>query len=555
MKFEMRVGGRKVEVEENAVDRAIRFLSPARANDRARARMAAAVAGGYVGASTSRRQTLTWQAQKGDADAVVLYDLPSLRERSRDLVRNEPLAGGAIATVVTNVVGTGLRMKSQIDRDALNLTEEQADAWESQAEREWSLWSESTECDLARTLNFRGLQDLACRQTLENGDVFTLMPQVRRPGSPYGLKLQMVEGDRVCNKDGIPDSPSLAGGVRRDGNGAPESYDVMDQHPGSVFFRMTQRSWTTVPAFTATGRRNVIHLFKPSRPGQTRGVPYLAPVIEPLKQLGRYTEGELMATVVSSMFTVFVKSESGGTTLSPMVPTEGVGGAGTTAPGEDYKLAAGAILDLAKGEEIQIANPSRPNPGFDPFVMAVLRQIGVGLELPFEVLVKHFTASYSAARAALLEAWRFFRTRREWLATYFCQPVYENFMDEAVARGRIKAPGYFADPLIRKAYLGSEWTGPAPGQIDPGKEIGAAKERVALGVSTVEKETAELTGGDFERNLPQIRKERRLLKEAGLLGTEPEAPAPADGGKGMAMPADPGKAPQDEDQPEKGDEP
>jgi len=136
MKYEARIGSRSVSVEENLVDRVIRYLDPARANRRVAARFSAAVAGGYIGASTTRRQTLSWPAQKGDADAVILSDLPTLRERSRDLLRNEPLAVGAVNTVVTNVVGTGLKLKSQIDRDVLKLTEEAADAWKAQTERE-----------------------------------------------------------------------------------------------------------------------------------------------------------------------------------------------------------------------------------------------------------------------------------------------------------------------------------------------------------------------------------------------------------------------------------
>ncbi|MBE0568735.1 MAG: phage portal protein [Deltaproteobacteria bacterium] len=545
----MRVGGRKVSIEENAVDRAIRFLSPARANDRARARMAAAVAGGYIGASTSRRQTMSWQAQKGDADAVVLSDLPTLRERSRDLMRNAPLAVGAVSTVITNVIGTGLRHKSRIDRDGLRLTEAHADAWEASVDREWLLWSESAECDMARTLRFKEIMELAFRQTLENGDVFALMPNLIRTGSPYGLKIQLVEGDRVCNANDARDAVGLAGGVARDKNGAPTAYHILNQHPGSSFYRTSERSWTVVPAFGKTGRRNVIHLFKTLRPGQSRGVPYLAPVIEPLKQLDRYTEAEIMAAVVSGMFTVFVKSETGGTSLSPMEPSAETGG---SASDDDFKMASGAILNLAKGEEIQTANPMRPNAGFDPFVMSVLRQIGVALELPFEVLIKHFTASYSAARSALLEAWKFFRSRREWIAQNFCQAVYENWMDEAVALGRVKAPGYFADPLIRQAYLWADWIGPAPGQIDPLKEITAAEKRVALTVSTRLEETMALTGGDWEDNVRQAAKERRMLKEADLVEVAPAAPGKTHG----AEPPEPEEkeAPEDEDQVERGEE-
>ena len=529
---------KKIAVERTLVDRMIQYIDPVRAARRYRARISLAVAGGYIGASTTRRPTLTWRAQKGDADAVLLFDLPTLRERSRDLLRNAPLAVGAVNTVVTNVVGTGLKLKSQIDRDALKMTEDQADAWESQAEREWKLWSDSQECDVARTLNFCGMQEMGFRQTLENGDVFALLPNIVRPGSPYGLKLQMVEGDRVCNPDGKQDTATLAGGVERDENGAPLRYHILNQHPGSAYFSRAAVRWDAREAFGKTGRRNVIHLFCPTRPGQSRGVPYLAPVIEPLKQLDRYTEAEIMAAVVSGMFTVFVRSEKGDLgDLNPMAPTSETGSKTTD---EDYKLSSGAIVGLPKGMEIQTADPTRPNTAFDPFVMAILRQVGVALELPFEVLIKHFTASYSAARAALLEAWRFFRCRRNWLSVNLCFPVYEAWMDEAVALGRIKAPGYFADPLLRKAYLGAEWIGPAPGQIDPGKEIDAAEKRINVGVSTVERETVELTGGDFERNIPQITKERRMLKEAGLT-PEPKPPV---------VPAKPPEPPSNPDKPE-----
>ena len=548
MKFETRIGGRRFSVEENLVDRAIRFLDPARANNRAHARMAAAVAGGYIGASATRRPTLSWRAQKGDADAVVLYDLPTLRERSRDLMRNAPLACGAVSTVITNVIGTGLRHKSRIDRDGLKMSEQQADAWEATADREWLLWSESTECDLARTLRFKEIAELAFRQALENGDVLALMPNLTRAGSPYGLKVQLVEGDRICNKNLAADTPTLAGGVERDKNGAPVAYHVLDQHPGSVHYRTGDRSWTIVPAFGKTGRRNAILLFKMLRPGQSRGVPYLAPVIEPLKQLDRYTEAEIMAAIVAGMFTVFVKSETGGTSLSPMEPTTEVGGSTSD---DDYKLASGAILNLGRGEEIQTANPTRPNTGFDPFVMAILRQVGVALELPFEVLIKHFTASYSAARSALLEAWKFFRLRREWIAQNFCQVVYENFMDEAVALGRISAPGYFADPLIRQAYLWADWIGPAPGQIDPLKEVQAAEKRVDLTVSTRLEETMALTGGDWEDNMRQLSKEHKMLKEAGISTSASSSQPPATGkGNGASPSGEKLEVPEDEDQPE-----
>jgi len=447
-------------IKENVIDRIVRFLDPVKAERRFRARAMLALSGSHIGASRSKRSLSQWRTSWGDADSDTLYDLPILRDRSRDLIRNAPLATGAINTVCTNVVGTGLKLQSRIDREALGMEEDEADALESNTEREFRLWAESQECDSARPLTFAGVQNLVFRSALESGDVFILMPYVERSGSPYGLKIQVIEGDRVCNEGNAPDGPEVFGGVKKDSYGAPIAYHIMDQHPGSIM-GLKKLSWTIVPAFGKTsGRRIVLHIFWQLRPGQTRGVPYLAPVIEPLKQLDRYTEAELMAAVISGMFTVFIKSETGDGDLSPMSPSAEVGGKTTD---EDYKLASGAIVGLAPGEDIAVADPKRPNTAFDPFVLAILRQIGVSLELPFEVLVKHFTASYSAARAALLEAWKFFATRRYWLAVNFCQPVYEAWMEEAVSMGRISAPGFFDD--VRKAYLGTEWVGPAKGMM------------------------------------------------------------------------------------------
>jgi capsid protein len=220
-----------------------------------------------------------------------------------------------------------------------------------------------------------------------------------------------------------------------------------------------------------------------------------------------------MAAVISGMFTVFITNETGETDLGDTVAT--TGSSTETGKGTDYKLGPGMIVGLAENEKIETANPGRPNTAYDPFVNSIFKQIGVGLGIPYEVLMKSFNSSYSAARASLLAAWRFFKHRRKWLADSFCQVVYEIWMYEAVALGRIQAPGFFTDPLIRKAYLGVEWVGPSQGQIDPVKEVDAADRRVKLGISTVQRETSEYSGEDFDMNKAQIRREREFFKSIG----------------------------------------
>ena len=518
------------EVTVTAFDRVIASVAPEFAVKRVRARMAMAMVDGYISGSTTRRSMSGWLPYGHDADSAINQDLSKIRNRSSWLIRNNPLSTGAINTVCTNAVGSGLKLQCRIDRGVLGLDDEAASAWESDTERKWRFFAESKDCDIARTLTFYAQQDMVLRSTLEKGDVFAAMVYQKRKGNPFGLKFQIIESERVSNPAGGQDTATLSAGVEKDTFGAPIAYYVQNQHPGNR--RSYQnRKWKRVPAFNPkTGQRVFHHIYRPTRPGQTRGVPYLAPVIELLLQLGRYTEAEAKATLISSLFTVFVTSPTGdGLGVVPAATTENK--QATTSDEQEMELEGGTVMDLNPGEDIKFADPGRPNTAFDAFVLALSRQIGVALELPFEILVKHFTASYSAARGALLEAWKFYRSRRAWLVQEFCDPAYAAWLDEAVAIGVVTAPGYFQDPFIRKAYLGSMWEGPTMPQIDPLKEVNASEKRMATGISTIQEETAQITGGDWEKNHPQSVKEHKARLDGGLIpGSKESDPEPDDNG-------------------------
>src|SRR3990172_3191095 len=212
---------RKVEVRLNLFDRLVEFVDPVRAARRFQARAMLSLAGGYVGASKKRRSINQWKTTGGSADADLLPDLETLRERSRDLNRNSPIACGAINTAVTSVVGPGLKMKSVIDRETLKLSDEAADAWQDRAELLWSLYADTTECDVTRTQVHGEMQELVFRSTLENGDLFTLLPMVSRKGSPFETRIMLIEADRVANPSGRSDTDTFAGGIELDEHGAP----------------------------------------------------------------------------------------------------------------------------------------------------------------------------------------------------------------------------------------------------------------------------------------------------------------------------------------------
>jgi lambda family phage portal protein len=515
---------KKPAVTANFIDRAVNFFSPVAGARRLRARLAMEIFNAYDGASKTKRSLKEWLPYGNDANSDILPDLAALRERSRDLVRNNPIAAGAIKTKVTNVIGTGFVFKSMIDRHALNISDDQAEELESQIEREWRLFWNSKDVDISRTCAGPDLCRMIYQQAKENGDVFCLLPRVARVNSAYDLRLQVVEADRVCNPNDAMDSDTLAGGIERDATtGEPIRYHIMKQHPGGL--NAAKNEWQARDAFGAkTGLPSVIHLFSQTRPGQSRGVPDLAPVIEALKQLGRYTEAEIMAAVVAGLFTVFIETD-GGADVSTFDYSRMSNETGQKSSDKDVKLGNGLIMELGKGEKINIANPGRPNNAFDPFIMAILRQVGTALEIPFEILIKHFTASYSAARAALLAMWQYVMSERRWFADNFLKVVLEVWMWEAVATGRIAAPGFFADPGVRAAYLGCKWIGPSKGQINELAEVKAAQARVDGRLSTLAAETAELTGGDWEQNhIQQVKEHRRQLKDG--LAELPETGGP-----------------------------
>ena len=513
----IKVGNRTIDVPVTIMDQVVNFFDPQRGQNRFKVRAQMAIVGGYTAADRTRRANQIDNRRETDADSAILPDLRTLREYSQHMLRNSAIAVGAVKTNITKVVGTGLKVKAQIDRDVLKLDEDAAGKWERDAEREFLLATNTVEIDSERQLTFSLLQGLVLLKTLEDGDVFTNMPRFKRPGSPYLLKLQIIEAARVLNQQGVADVFMMAAGVEKDTNGAPVAYHVCNQHPGGMrYFTGKYLTWTRLPAFGInTGNPLVLHHFDKTRPGQTRGVPYLTPVVEIIKQLGRYTDAEVMAAVVSGMLTAFVTNESGdpAQTFTPNPDT-----AAANPNDTGIELGYGAVVGLLPGEKVDIVNPGRPNPAFDPFVTALCRQIGVALEIPFELLVKHFTASYSAARAALLEAWSYFNRRRHWLVTSFCQPVYEAIITEAIATGRLKAPGFLSDPAVRKAYLKCTWIGDAAGQIDPLKEINAAEKRMALNLTTHSEECSAMPygGADWEGKFPQLVKERKMMLAAGL---------------------------------------
>lgn len=484
-----------------------------------------------------------WGTRARSANADTLRQLPDQRGQARHLVRNNGIAASAINTSVARAIGTGLALSPQPHLATLGWSPEQGAAWAAEVAAEFSLWADSTECDWYGEQNFYDLQDLVTRSRLESGDCFTLLPDGPRTATqPYALRLQVLESDRVGNPNGAADTAEAAGGVRRAaGGGVVTGYHVYRTHPGSGIPGAKPWEGDWVAPVGRSGRRRMLHHFKRTRPELSRGIPYLAPVISLFKLATDYTDAELKAAVVSAFLTLIVTTP-GGTGPAPVFGTDGAAGpaaaAGQQAPAQDLALGPAAVLGLAKGEQAEVVNPARPNPQFGIFLQAVFDQIGAGTFIGSELLLKKFNTSYTAARAAFLDAWKHLLDVRTRTARDFCQPVFETWLAEAVALGRIRAPGFFTDARLRWAYTRALWRGDSQGSLNPKDEVAAFREAIDARLTTHEHAEWELFGTDFHSTygskLAEVNKLRRDEIEprprAGAAGAPPPrstaAPAP-----------------------------
>ena len=469
----------------------------------------------HFAASRRARELRNWQPANVSADAALLDEGDTIASRAYDLERNNGVVSGAIRTHTDNIVGSGLRLAAKPDYRALGRTKEWADEWAKKVEALWRTFADTPEFDAARQLTFGGMTAMQLRTSMLSGEALALalwLTEQDRTGARWRTCLQAIDPARLATPSGKTDGQRLRGGIEINGFGEPQAYWIRKSHPievGSWFG--TPEEFERVAARTSFGRRKVIHLYEKQRPGQSRGRSVLAAVMGSLRMLDHYQRIELQTAVVNSMIAAFVETPLNGEQIVQMF-------------GEkqeflesrnnwNVKLDGAAIIPLHPGDKLNPFTPNRPSTAFSAFVEAVLRTVGTGINMPYELLMRDFSkTTYSSARAALAEAWRYFMAQREWLSSYWCDPVYELWLEEAISRGDIDAPDFYEN---RAAYCRCKWIGPGRGYIDPLKEAQAQKVRLEAGISTLERESSE-QGEDWEEVLEQRSRENEKARELGL---------------------------------------
>lgn len=443
----------------------------------------------YDAAQTTEENRKHWShADDLSANAANSPDVRStLRRRARYERDNNSYCSGIISTLAGDLIGTGPRLQLSTASDTANRFIEQ----------EFAAWCDAT--DLAGKLR---LMDMG-RHT--DGETFALFTNNTKLPTRVQLDLRPIEADQVESPDYFGGDPRRISGIRLDEWGNPESYDLLKAHPGDVDLPATAE-YRPVPA------ADMLHWFRPTRPGQLRGIPSITPAIPLFAQLRRYTLAVLCAAEIAAELAAFVQSN-----LPP----------GTEEPGPDpfetLEIIRGQITTLPSGWSISQLNPTQPTTTFGDFVERIIKEIARCLEMPWGLAGGDSSGyNYSSGRLDIQTYCRKVKIERADLERRIIDRIFTYWLDEAIlVRGYLPLDGLGPYQSWRWAWHWDQF-----GHVDPSKEATAIQTLLEKNATTLSRIYAE-RGEDWREALEQLALER---KEMERLGLSPQQAAPPPGG-------------------------
>lgn len=497
-----------------ALDRMIGVFSPSLALKRMQARN---VLRSYQGAESNRlNANKNPKNQSANAEMSGPFGADKLRAWARMLVRDNAYAWGVVDTIVSSVIGTGIKAQSVFE------TVEGEDIEDINDKRDsiWEQWCEV--CDLNGQFTFTEIQQLAQREIVEAGECLihlVVTPNKKHRGiyRPVPLALELIEADRLASdKDTYlvqrETGKRIVRGVEMDNLGRPVAYWIYPAHPNEPHVVST-----TPKRIDA---KDILHLYRRDRIGQSRGVSWFAPVVSWLRDLGVYVDNEIQSSAVASCFSVAITSQTPIGGFSP--PSSGTSSSTTDTNGNQYEyIEPGVIMRMGQGDDVKVIDPTRPNASAEAWIGLMLRGIAVGTGLSYEIVARDFSqTNYSSNRASQLEDRRRFRVWQRYLINHLCQPVWDKFCDAAALDGNKLFPA-MADLLDdRRVNAAVEFMPPSWEWVDPATEQGASESSIRAFQSTYQDELGT-KGSNWRNVFYQRAKEERLLKKLGL--TSPAA--------------------------------
>lgn len=449
-------------------------------------------------AAMHNRLVMDWIAQSTSADSEIRGSLKKLRDRSRQLERDNDQMRSFFRMMENNVVGQGIPFQSQVKMQRGNKLD---DRLNDMIEAKWTRWKRKQFAHTGGTLSFEDIERLAIRSVARDGDFYVRMIRQSFGGSRIPFALELIEADLVDdNHNGTADNGNeIRMGVEIDRWQRPTAYYLLDRHPGDyqlVHGVSRQTKHIRVPA------EEMLPLFVSERAGQTRGVPWIAAAMMKIHHLHGYTEAEVVHARASAAVMGFIQTPEGE-----------VIGDDTQGFDRVTDFEPGVYKNLAPGQTVSVPNVQRPGNQYSPFVKAIIQSIATGIGVSYESLSKDYAgATYSSARQALLEDRDNFRVLQGWLIRNFHQIIFENWLDMAVLSGELVLPQYETQP---EKYSSVRWMPRGWSWIDPTKEVSAMKEAVKGGFTTLSEVLAQ-EGKDFEDIMMRRQLEIERCAELGI---------------------------------------
>ncbi|MGB0957793.1 MAG: phage portal protein [Litorivicinus sp.] len=370
----------------------------------------------YQGALISRL-TNDWLATQTSADAEIRTSLRKLRDRSREMVRNNPYARQAKRTTQINVIGTGIKLQAQVQQ--LRGTKRD-DRVNRLIEAKWEVWTRSQHCDVSGRYSFHQLEWLAAGALPESGEALFRIVRRGFGGSKVPLSLQMLESDLLDEEyqgSTLAKTNEWRNGVEVNEWGRPVRYAFLTRHPGDYWFQNApQRAekHVFIPA------ADVIHLFMPERPGQNRGVPWFHSVMADAHQLQGYEEAAVVRARVAASIMGFITNNEGELIADDVENKQRV---------SDFE--PGTYKYLSPGESVTVPNINSPDQQFEMFVKNKVRRFASGFGCSYETLSRDFSdTNYSSSRLSLLEDREHWRVIQNYLIE---KPIFKT--DLSASRG------------------------------------------------------------------------------------------------------------------------
>lgn len=461
------------------LDSAIGWLAPEQGLRRVSARRAMDMHGRAYDAARRDHRTLSWQAGGSSANAEVSSSEEIVRNRSRDLVRNNGWALQIVDTYADHVVGTGI-VGSPIGLKGRNAKKVSGD---------YRAWSENCDYDGDHDLN--GLMWSATKGMAESGASLIRFRRTQFDSSTKiaPLQLQVLEPDFIDTiKNGTTSNGGMIDrGIEYDAGGRKVAYWLYDHHPGDVAqFRLRSLQSTRIPA------DEIVYLFNKVRPGQDRGMPLLAPAVMTLRDLRGYMDAELVRKRIASCMAGFI-TEKDGDSSSVNLTDPKTGAKIERKFGRLVeKFEPGMMTRLYPGEDVTMATPPVAQ-GVAEAAQFYLREAAAAAGVMYEHATGDFSqVNYSSWRAGH-HGFRRRMERIQWLVVIhkLCRVIAQRYREAALAAG-----------LLPVASFGWRWTPPGFISVDPYKDAQADLANLRMGKATLS-QLVEERGYDYLEFLGQ----------------------------------------------------